>query len=302
MDEEKENLNLEDETADEQEFDAEEESDLDETDDEEPGEEEQEEKAEEPEIWDSEEDFLKQHGLPGDPKSIDEVVVGYKEAVRRMNELQRQIASRPEPEKKPQTGHNDGEPETFYKVHAVSSFLKNLEESGQIDPETAKNVRSWAGTIDRAFEDNWKKATEVQSTLARAVDRIAKQMRRQSWSSFQHQDLVRREDLDQLMDSMGLLDYNEALTFKVSQDPDLLAKFASKQQKIGESKGRQKQKKMLKRFSGPRRSGPPSSGDKVWKNFVVKGTMDLDEAKLNRLPTDKRSKVVDAYLKDFGKK
>ncbi|MDY0111189.1 MAG: hypothetical protein WC565_07805 [Parcubacteria group bacterium] len=304
MDNEKEILDEENAAADEQEDESQDDpiDDGDEQEDESTGEEEE----DGTESYDSEEDYLKQFDLPGSPKSLDEALASAKEAVRRMNELQREVAqlrsgvrqeNQPADNRGNQTQQNM--PEQYYHKNPITEYLKRMEESGRVDPEQAKAVRSWGSTIDEALSANWQRNLEAQAMLARELERTQKALRDMSWASFKHTDLVKREELDNIMQANQLLDYNQALQYKLSVDTGLLEKYADRQRKLGAREAEKRNKRNFKRFSGPRGGAPQAKKSPVYEKFLDK-TGNLDRARLNKIPSDKARKIAEAFGKDHG--
>lgn len=254
------------------------------------------------ESYESEEDFLAQFKLPGDPKTLEDVISSYQKLLGQFNtSRQGDAEARKLDETRKTLEQNTQKRDSYFNRSPFGAYMKTLEESGAVDPDTLQSNKQWASTMDKVLDPFFRQVEEAFDALTGLAVKLRDQQRNASWNRIppNQRNLVKREDLEPIMDQMGLLDYGEALRFKAVSDPHLLSEFAKQERQKGAQQ--QKKKGKLARFSAQRRGAPTDSGGEIFSKFLNRDGS-LDEDKLSRLkdPTGKvRQRVVDAYLAKF---
>lgn len=294
--------NIDDEAADDQKAeDKSEESDEkaseDQESDEKASDEDAEEKGDDEEFWDSEKDYLKQFGLPGEPENIEDVVTNYKALLEKEKtqkvEPEKDLSIKTEPEKE------KSEKDTLSEKPLADHITKLISDGHITKEDQIASYRGIAQVVDAAYGPAIKSMREANqgslNTVAAGLSLIIKHIRDQSWNSFEHKTLAQREAFDKVMNDKGYLDYGAAFRdLAVAQHPDWLKKL------IGVEGGNDGKNKKHRRFSGLRRGSHKASAGPKWKGYVnADGT--LDKGKLNALPSDEASKITDAYVEHAKK-
>lgn len=251
------------------------------------------------EEWESEEEYLNQFELPGNPKSVDDVVKNYKGMLvemKRMQGKERELEPRPTPN---QTELNTQERESsYFEQNPFNSAYEKLLKDGSISDENKDSYRSIATFNDKALSPFVAKAEAAMNELASGMMQLHKSVKEMQWNNFSKggKELVDRDVLEGIMKSEGISDYQKALYHHVINDrPDLLDKLKGGSGNKGANK---KGNKKFKKFSSNRRSKQPAGTKKVdgsFKNYVNKNG-DLDQTKLNRLPTEKALEITEKYI------
>jgi len=256
-----------------------------------------EEKAEEEtEVWDSEEDYLKEHKLPGDPKSLDEVIKSYKSLLR---ESKRQQTERPKADEEPvrePAPETEDRKQTFDET-PVRKYVDQLIQEERISQENAASYRSLANIVDAGLAPMRTGVEKQMKMFLAGMGSIVNHVRDQSWRSFRFKHLASRDELESYMNRYGMIDFEQALRrMAVDDKPDLLPQIFRDER--GRDKGGKQRK--LKRFSSGRRGKPTETGTRPYAAYLTPDKA-LDEAKLDRLKIEQKEKIVNAYLEDFEK-
>lgn len=240
--------------------------------------------------------YLEEHRLPGNPKSIDDVITSYKELLRKTNELMRNQSDTTtgvEPLQK----ETQNQRQPFFKTNLTSQTVESMVKSGDMDVDAAKTWRGVAKVVDEAMNPFITQIEGVLNTLATTTTEFMGEFRESSWRRFQHKDLATREELDSILKRSGGFDYNKAFKHMLIADEALVSKFAAKQQKTGENKGSKNKK--LPRFTSNRRSKPTGSQASIGLKRFLNPDKTINESEIGKLPTDKRLKVLELYEKTY---
>lgn len=257
------------------------------------------------EPYESEEEFLKQFKLPGDPKNLEDAITSYKALVDEFNRLKQGQSREKQPDEATRTQQNQSQSQGYFKRDPFTQYVKSLDESGALDPDVSREQKSWASTMDKVLNGHFDQVEAAFNTLAQGVMKLTSQQRNASYNRLpgNYKKLVSRDELDKTMDELGLLDYAEALRYRAVNDPHLLSEFA-KQERARGAKEQKRKGKGFKRFQANRRSAPSDKGGAIHERFLTPDGQ-LDEDKMNRLndPTgDKKLKIANSFLAQFKQK
>ena len=254
------------------------------------------------EVYDTEEEYLAQFDLPGQPKSLDGALKSYREAVSEMNRMKRESAAPSQPpdqtqQASPQSTDLDS---TFFTGGHATKHIDSLIKQGTIvGDEQVKGAKFWASIQDKAIEPVLGDVRQFYQAVSGLLNQVVNSERNGSWARFKHKDLVERDRLEKLFNPKNMLDFESAFNELMLQDPDILAKFTTRVDKRGEKRGQQRK---LRRFSANPRSKPTPRTDRTtYRNYLDPGG-GLDEKKLDTLSDAQKRKIVDAYLKEFDQK
>lgn len=242
--------------------------------------------------------YLAEHKLPGDPKSVDDVIASYKEAVRKLNEYERNVNKRED-----DTGLDDyrqdktEQRQSFFKTGLMANTVSEMLKSGGMDENTAQSWKSVAKIVDESFNPLIGQIESVLNALATQNREVTNELKESSWARFKYKDLAPREQLDAILKKTGDFNYSRAFQRLLVSDESLVAKFAEKQQKRGSDKGGKRSK--LPRFTSNRRSKPIDKKSGLNLKKYLNPDKTLNETVLNGLPTDFRLKVIEKYEKEF---
>jgi len=254
---------------------------------------------EEPEYWESEEAFLAEKGLPGSPKSIDEVLNNYKNLLREFKRQQslEDDASFEKPDHlgvqptitPKATEAKAGEP--IFTKNVATNHVESLIKAGQVEADKEQSLRASAHFMDSVLNPTITKMETAFNQVADVMYRVVGSVRKVSWDRFPYKKAADRARLDKIMNQYGLLDYETAFRQLVLDDPNMLGEL----QRTSEQRGIKKGKKLkIRRSITNRRGKPVSKPGQVWRPYVDRDG-NLDEGKLSRLSIEKKEKIVDAY-------
>jgi len=252
--------------------------------------------------YDSEEEYLNQFDLPGKPKTFDDVIGSYKEAVSKLNRYQRGVADgRRSPELEQRTGETREAPvSTLFSGGHATKHIDELVKQGTIaGDDNVRAAKFWAQVQDRAIDPVLSDVRNVFGSMSNLMNQMIKDARNGSWARFKHKNLITKEQLEDQFGPDNMLDYDGAFQKLMLQNSELFSKFTNQVDKRGEQRG---EKKRFKRFSANPRSKPaPRPGPAIYRKYLATGG-ELDETKLAPLSADVRLKIVEAYLKEFDDK
>lgn len=242
-----------------------------------------------PEAFESEEDFLSQYKLPGNPKTLHEALTMTKELVNRLNRVQQQDAEKQIVDTPKEDAPKSQE---FFPRNVFTKQFERLIEDGQIQGDNVGTYKYLGKVMDQAINSQTEMVENAMSALVTEIARVRGHLRDSAWRRFEakNKGLVDRERLDKIMDSMGYYDYGKAFRQLAVDDPSLLKQI----EKRAEQRAVNKQNRGLARFTNPRRDKqePPK---KVNVRAYLTPDGQLDKAKLAKLDSKDSDAIVDTF-------
>lgn len=189
--------------------------------------------------------------------------------------------------------------------HATQSYLemnvatKKIEEkikAGNIQNEHAQFYRQLGGLIDEITATNNDRIDRAIASFGQGFQRTINRLKEIDYRGFKRTyGDVDRGKLDSIIKDSGdpFMTYDEAMQKSVLSDPKMLRQFLASQ------RGGQDKKKT---FTPPKMTQKTQvSGQAKFREYLVKGTSDLNMQVVNNLPFDKKVEVMESWGEWYDK-
>lgn len=269
------------------------ESTADDTDDQTDDTEDQEESTDDSEPNDAE--YLESLGVSG-YDSVEDYIKATKDQATRLERLEseRKLGSGDKDESV--SGDDDAFKDLLLDSGNAANTVKQFIENGSINEKDAPYFRSLAKVVDQSLDPSLKKLGQINQFLFRQVATLTRAVRESSWRGFEHKSLVKKSDLDSVMDKQGLTDYGDAaLAWALEHKKSLVPKLM-------QSNGDGNRPRRFRRSTSGKRTGSRGirTTGKIYERYLTPG-IGPDPAKMAGLPTERKLKIINAFKADLAK-
>lgn len=213
-------------------------------------------------------------------------------ATQLMAELQKvrdelaQIKTSRSPEKSEESA-----PSSFLEMNVASKVIEDKIKAGNIQGEHAPFYRQLGGLIDQINATNTERIDKAIASFGGAFKQTISRLREIDYRGFKRTyGDIDRSKLDAIISESGnpFMTYDEAVQRSVLSDPKMLRQFLASQRGGTDKKQTFTPPKNIKQTS-------PTSGTAKFREYLVRGTNELDMRKINALPFTKKAEVMSAW-------
>lgn len=269
-------------------------------------------------------EWLTQYGeFPEGIKSEDDLAKAYSESLKEMKRVQSsagnleqldqilrqqgypngvQSLMRGETPQKQEFGREQISPpdvnKSYFTKTPMTQYVEEMAKTGRYEGESLASARGTASAIDSAIGPELEKFEKVYSVMANNLTSLTKQVRDLKWAAIPKdlKNKVQRQQVDGLLEKGLFDDYESAIKYALFNNPNSLKEFAEKAEKAGEQKGRKRLRKNKSLRKG--KSEVKSGGTKYNYGKYMGADGNWDERKLNTLPLETQTKMLEAFAKE----
>lgn len=185
---------------------------------------------------------------------------------------------------------------SYLETNVATKKIEDKIKAGNIQSEHAQFYRQLGGLIDEINSANYDKIDRAIASFGQGFQKTINRLKEIDYRGFKRTyGDVDRGKLDSIIKESNdpFMTYDEAMQKSVLSDPKMLRQFLASQ------RGGQEKKKT---FIPPKMTQKTVvSGQAKFREYLVKGTSDLNMQVVNNLPFDKKVEVMESWGEWFDK-
>lgn len=181
-------------------------------------------------------------------------------------------------------------PTSYLETNVATKKIEEKIKAGNIQNDHAQFYRQLGGLIDEITATNNDRIDKAIASFGQGFNKTINRLREIDYRGFKRTyGDVDRGKLDSIIKDSGdpFMTYDEAMQKSVLSDPKMLRQFLASQ------RGGQEKKKT---FTPPKMTQKTTtSGQAAFRQYLIKGTNDLNLQMVNNLPFDKKVEVMESW-------
>lgn len=180
-------------------------------------------------------------------------------------------------------------PSSFLEMNVASKVIEDKIKAGNITSEHAPFYRQLGGLIDQINATNTERTDKAIASFGGAFKQVITRLRDIDYRGFKRTyGEIDRSKLDAIIQESGnpFMTYDEAVQRSVLSDPKTLRTFLASQRGTTDKK---------KAPAPPVKQTSSASGTAKFREYLIRGTNELDMKKINALPFAKKAEVMNAW-------
>lgn len=186
--------------------------------------------------------------------------------------------------------------QSYLETSVATKKIEEKIKAGSIQGEHAQFYRQLGGLIDEITATNNDRIDKAIASFGQGFQRTINRLKEIDYRGFKRTyGDVDRGKLDSIIKESGdpFMTYDEAMQKSVLSDPKMLRQFLASQRGGTEKK---------KTFTPPKMTQKlPVSGQAKFREYLIKGTNDLNLQVVNNLPFDKKVAVMESWGEWYDK-